>query len=180
MKNLLRRAVILGLIALASSYTPDTAVFARKQPLDRNWQLSVDAADFRRDAKPAPAPQRWRGLIGEYGPDAGILYVLEKDGTLCALFKGAEIESLQEVSKNDFKFPAQGLHAGQHVVFSRDTQGRATLAKIDKVEYSRRQIEPENGAAQLHVKPLRPVQELLKEAQAAQPPRLVPPSGSPR
>jgi len=170
MKNLLKRAVIFGLIALSSYYAPDT-VSAGSQTLHHNWQLSIRSSGFRRDAKPAPAPLRWRGLFGEYGPDPGILYILEKDGALCALFKGAEIECLQEVSKNDFKFPAQGLHAGQHIVFSRDAKGRTTLAKVEKVEYSRRQIEPENGAAQLHVKPLRPVQELLKEARAAQPPK---------
>src|SRR5438552_641602 len=38
-------------------------------------------------AKPSPPPARWRGLIGEYGPDNDLLYVLEKDGKLCALFK---------------------------------------------------------------------------------------------
>ena len=171
MKYLLQRAVIFGLIALTSSYRPGTAASLRDQTLNRNWQQSIGEVGFRRDAKPAPAPLQWRGLIGEYGPDAGILYILEKDGTLCALFKGAEIELLQEVSKNDFKFPAPGQHAGQHVVFSRDAKRRATLAKIEKVEYLRRQIEPEGGAPQLRVEPLRPVKDLLKEAKAAEPPK---------
>ena len=40
--------------------------------------------------KPAPAPARWLGLIGEYGPDSDILYILEKDGKLHASFKRAE------------------------------------------------------------------------------------------
>jgi hypothetical protein len=35
-------------------------------------------------AKPWPAPARWLGLIGEYGPDDDILIILEKDGKLCA------------------------------------------------------------------------------------------------
>src|SRR5260370_868203 len=30
------------------------------------------------NARPLPAPARWRGLIGEYGLDNGILYILEK------------------------------------------------------------------------------------------------------
>ncbi len=37
--------------------------------------------------KPLPAPARWRGLIGEYELDGNTLYILEKDGKLCALFK---------------------------------------------------------------------------------------------
>src|SRR5262249_50405226 len=40
--------------------------------------------------KPAAPPARWRGLIGEYGPDNDIVYVLEKDGRLQALFKRVE------------------------------------------------------------------------------------------
>jgi hypothetical protein len=42
--------------------------------------------------KPAPAPARWLGLIGEYGPDSDILYILEKDGKLSASFKRADAE----------------------------------------------------------------------------------------
>jgi D-alanyl-D-alanine dipeptidase len=121
-------------------------------------------------AKPLPAPERWRGLIGEYGPDNDILIILEKDGRLCALFKGAEIEVLDEVSKNVFKFPVPGPHATQTLTFTRDRNGRATQVAVDAVIDKRRQIEPEAGASQLRVKPLRPVPQLMKEARAAQPP----------
>jgi D-alanyl-D-alanine dipeptidase len=120
--------------------------------------------------KPSPAPTRWRGLIGEYGPENDILVVLEKDGKLCALFKRTDIEPLDEVSKNLFKFPAQGARAGQQLVFTRDANGRATEVGLESVVLKRRQIEPEAGASQLRVKPLRPVSELMKEARAAQPP----------
>src|SRR5438552_6474816 len=57
--------------------------------------------------KPLPAPARWRGLIGEYGPDDNILIILEKDGELAALFKRAQLETLVEVSKNVFHFSNQ-------------------------------------------------------------------------
>jgi len=121
--------------------------------------------------KPLPAPARWRGLIGEYGVDNDILYILEKEGKLCASFKRAEPEPLQEVSRNSFKFTEQGSHAGQKLVFTRDAQGRATQVKVENAEFTRRQIEPEPGTTQLQVKPLRPVPELLKEALIAQPPQ---------
>ena len=42
---------------------------------------------------------------------------------------------------------------------------------LDSVISRRRQIEPEAGANQLRVKPVRPVTELMKEALAAQPPK---------
>ena len=120
--------------------------------------------------KPAPAPQRWRGLIGEYGPDDDVLIVLEKDGKLGAHFKRtSELELLNEVSKNVFSFPAQGPHARQQLIFARDRIGRATQVAIKGVVSKRRQIEPESGN-QLRIKPVRPVAALMKEALAAQPP----------
>lgn len=122
------------------------------------------------ELKPRPAPVRWRGLIGEYGPDDGILYVLENHGRLCVSFKRAESECLDELSKNRFRFSNQTSRAGQLVSFRRDTKGRARQLDVDTNVYKRRQIGPEEGANQLRVSPVRPVPELLKEALAAQPP----------
>lgn len=119
--------------------------------------------------KPLPAAARWRGLIGEYGRDDDVLIILEKDGRLCALFKGGEIEPVDEVSNNVFTFPSPGPHATQHLIFKRDRNGRATQVGVDAVVLKRRQIEPETGN-QLRIKPVRPVAELMKEALAAQPP----------
>jgi D-alanyl-D-alanine dipeptidase len=120
-------------------------------------------------AKPAPAPARWLGLIGEYGPDNDILYILEKDGKLNASFKRAEAEPLREVSRNAFVFSG-GAHANQRVEFTRDARGRATQVKLADTALARRRIEPEAGANQLRVIPVRPVAELIKEALAAKPP----------
>jgi D-alanyl-D-alanine dipeptidase len=114
--------------------------------------------------KPAPAPARWLGLIGEYGPDSDILYILEKDGKLHASFKRAEPESLQEISQNVFAY------GNQRLVFTRDRRGRATQVQLNETTLSRRRIEPEAGANQLRVEPVRPVAELIKEALAAKPP----------
>src|SRR5688572_22502217 len=119
---------------------------------------------------PKPAPARWLGLIGEYGPDSGILYILEKDGKLSASFKRAEAERVREVSRNVFAFSSVGPRANQRLVFTRDRSGHAIRVKLNDTTLSRRQIEPEAGANQLRVEPVRPVPELLKEALAAQPP----------
>jgi D-alanyl-D-alanine dipeptidase len=122
-------------------------------------------------APPPPAPARWRGLIGEYGPDNDILIVLEKDGRLCALFKRSQdFEVLDQVDRNSFKFSVPGPHAQQRLTFERDRQGRAIRAAVDAVVLKRRPIEPESGN-QLRIKPVRPVAELMKEALAAQPPQ---------
>jgi D-alanyl-D-alanine dipeptidase len=137
---------------------------ASLQPQLNNSQPSAPA-----QAKLLPAPARWLGLIGEYGPDDDILIILEKDGKLWASFKRAEPEPLDEITRNVFKFPSPGPHALQQLIFERNRSGRATQVAVDAVILKRRQIEPESGN-QLRVKPLRPVPELMKEARAAQPP----------
>jgi D-alanyl-D-alanine dipeptidase len=136
--------------------------------------------------KPAPAPTRWRGLVGEYGPDNGIVIVLEKDGKLVALFDRKDYRTLREISGNVFQFDVMKPPAGQYAIFKREPSGRATQltigpdprttkqssarnVRLSSTVLSRRQIEPESGN-QLHVQPLRPVRELMKEALAAQPP----------
>lgn len=122
-------------------------------------------------SKPTSAPTRWRGLIGEYGPDDEILMVLEKDGRLCVLFKRSqEFEVLNEVNRNTFKFPIPGPHAEQRLTFERDRTGRATQAAVDATVLPRRNIEPESGN-QLRIKPVRPIAELMREALASQPPQ---------
>src|SRR5437588_1261763 len=130
----------------------------------------INQSSAAAQAKPSPPPARWRGLIGEYGPDNDLLYVLEKDGKLCALFKRVELETLKEVSNNVFKFDVGGAHEGKQLVFTRDIRGQATQVKLDSVTIKRRQVGPEEGAPQLHISPVRPVNELLTEALAAQPP----------
>jgi D-alanyl-D-alanine dipeptidase len=119
-------------------------------------------------SNPAPAPARWRGLIGEYGPDDNIVIVLEKDGGLFALIKRERLEPLTEVSRNAFRFTIQ--NENRPVVFTRDRHGRATQVAFDAVILKRRNIEPESGN-QLRITPVRPIAELMKEALGAQPPQ---------
>src|SRR5436853_2647424 len=82
-------------------------------------------------AKPAPAPARWRGLIGEYGPDDDILIILEKDGRLCALFKRKDLDVLDEVSKGVFRF-SNAAREGWRATFKRDRIGRVTYIEMRK------------------------------------------------
>ena len=121
--------------------------------------------------KPQPAPIGWRGLIGEYGWDHDVLYIFERDGKLWALIEWFEFDPLEQVSENVFKFPNRGLYDGERLIFTRDKNGQATQVKAAEVVFKRRHVGPEEGAAQLRIKPLRPVSELLKEALAAQPPK---------
>ena len=136
-------------------------------------QIVIGGETFKRVdvPKPSPAPDAWRGLIGEYGLDHDILYIFEKDGKLWALIEWFEFDPLEQVSENVFKFPDRGLYDGERLIFKRDKNGRATEVNAASVVFKRRSVGPEDGAAQLRITPVRPVSELLKEAQSAQPPK---------
>jgi D-alanyl-D-alanine dipeptidase len=165
-KRVTSLALMLSLLAWCCSIVVLTSK-ASSAGLRSNKQTSQSSATAQ--TRPLPAPAGWLGLIGEYGPDDGILIIFEKDGKLCASFKRAEPEPLEETTRNVFKFPSPGPHALQHLIFERNQGWRATQVAVDAVILKRRQIEPEAGN-QLRVRPLRPVPELMKEALAAQPP----------
>jgi D-alanyl-D-alanine dipeptidase len=107
------------------------------------------------------------GLIGEYGTDDATLIVLEQGGRLLVQRK-SEADALRELSRNAYEV-ISGPRTRQRVVFTRAAGGRATKMQFGELTFTRRTIEPETGN-QLHIKPLRPVPELMKEALAAQPP----------
>jgi len=120
-------------------------------------------------SKPHPSPGKWSGLIGEYGWDYDILYILENHGKLHALIEWFYLYPLEEVSENVFKFPDHGLYDGEKLVFTRDAAGRATRVEAANVVFKRRPIDGENGLT-FRIKAQRPIEELRREALAAQPP----------
>jgi hypothetical protein len=102
--------------------------------------------------------------------DNDTVIVLERDGTLCALFNRTELAPLQEVSSNSFGFLSPATRAGQRLEFSHNAGGKVTGFTIGSQHYTRRPLGPEEGANQLKVDPLRPVPDLIKEARTAKPP----------
>jgi CubicO group peptidase (beta-lactamase class C family)/D-alanyl-D-alanine dipeptidase len=136
-----------------------------------NDGVRVGADHLKRVAvlKPQPAPDRWRGLMGEYGWDHDTLYILEKDGKLTALIEWYDYYPLQEISANTFKFPAWGLYDGETLTFGRGPDGRATAASLAGVVFKRRKIPGEEQSS-AHIEPLEPVEMLRPKALAATPP----------
>jgi len=120
--------------------------------------------------KPAPAPERFAGLIGEYGWDHNVLFVYEKDGALHALIEWVEIDRLSELSEDVFAFPTDGgLYHGERLVFQRDAHGRATSVTAAGIVFPRRALQGED-AETFTIELSRPVEELRREALAAEPP----------
>lgn len=135
--------------------------------------LSYSGQVFKRVAvpKPSPCPEKWLGLIGEYGWDHNVLFIYEKDGRLYALVEWIEINPLEEESPDVFRLPSSGcMYHGEKVVFTRDGSGKATRAEFAGIVFRRRPLVGENGST-FRIRPLRPVEELRREARAASPPR---------
>lgn len=105
------------------------------------------------------------GLIGEYGPDNGVLYILESNGKLATLSNGHEYKPLDSIAHDHFR-DAQG----EDVFFVRESNGVATQVKIGSRVFERRPIGPAEGQV-FRITPLRPVGVLRAEALKEQPPQ---------
>jgi D-alanyl-D-alanine dipeptidase len=141
---------------------PDTKII----PLDGGLRVVDTVLKRVEEPKPAPSPDRFAGLIGQYGWDHDILYVLERAGKLGVLIEWFEYDPLEQQSSDSFKFPAHGLYGGETAVFARDSSGRATQVKIGAVIFKRRE-----EATGLQVHPTEPIEELRRRALAEKPPQ---------
>jgi D-alanyl-D-alanine dipeptidase/CubicO group peptidase (beta-lactamase class C family) len=121
--------------------------------------------------RPAPAPERWRPLIGEYGWDHNTLYIYEAGGALHALIEWFFAYPLQETADTVFAFPERGgLYDGERLIFRRGPDGRISEVEAASVRWARRAVGPADGV-QLRITPRRPVPDLMREARQASPPR---------
>ena len=111
----------------------------------------------------------WSGLIGEYGWDYNVLYILEREGRLTALIEWFFEYPLTQITDDAYAFPASGLYAGERITFTRDASGRATVARAAGVPFSRRTWIGEDGGI-FRITPMKPVAALLAAALAARPP----------
>jgi len=109
-------------------------------------------------------------LIGEYGWDHNVLYILEEEGRLCALIEWFYYYPLKEVSDNVFEFPdGYGLYHGENLKFARGADGVATEVVAAEVRFVRREVGTKDGET-FKITPVRPIDELRVAALAASPP----------
>jgi len=155
-----------------TGWMTDDAVSARTPVAWNEGTLTFRETEFQRapGQLPPPIPDRWRSLIGEYGWDHNVLYVLERDEQLYALIEWFFLYPLVEVDTDVFAFPKSGLYDGERLLFSRDAQGRVTQVEAASVAFPRRPIDGENGKT-FRITPVRPVEELRAATLAASPPK---------
>ncbi|HUQ68460.1 MAG TPA: serine hydrolase [Planctomycetaceae bacterium] len=132
---------------------------------------SIDGETWTRQRVPCPPepPDKWRGLIGEYGWDHNELFILEDQGRLYALIEWFFRYPLTELSPSEFAFPDDGgLYHGERLIFKRDKNGQATHVVAAEVKFVRRDLP--GSDATFRITPQKPVDELRQIAMAAQPP----------
>lgn len=139
-------------------------------------RLEIEGQAFERldslAGAPQSPPERWRGLIGEYGRDHNVLFVYERDGRLRALIEWLEDNLMSEIPDREdtFAFPAQGsMYHDENLRFERDPSGMAVRAWVGPVAFERRSLGGESGDT-FRIDPVRPVAELRRLAFAASPP----------
>jgi D-alanyl-D-alanine dipeptidase len=153
--GLSRGAALAALLLSAACYSAASAPAPGSSPL----------ALAQGETAPPPPPARWLPLIGEYGPDSAVTIVLERAGQLW-LHAGAVETPLVEQGDGVF---ASAREPGRRVVFRRDSGQRVEQLEVAGATLARRQVGPESGN-QLVITPIRPIDELRREALAAQPP----------
>lgn len=133
--------------------------------------LRIDETSYHRVPlkRPLSAPEKWKGLIGEYGWDHNTLFILEREGRLWALIEWVFLYPLAELGPDAFAFPATGLYHGEKLIFRRNNRGQAESVEAASVVFQRRPVGVESGRT-FRIEPIRPVDALLQSAIAAKPP----------
>lgn len=149
----------------------DSLGFGIDVKLQDGGKLTLGDAAFARipETPPNDIPQRWKGLIGEYGWDHNVLYILEDEGRLYALIEWFYYYPLKEVSENVFEFPDYGLYHGEGLKFTRGPDGVATEVNAAEVRFVRREVGTKDGET-YKITPVKPIDELRAAALAASPP----------
>ncbi|MEO8881226.1 MAG: M15 family metallopeptidase, partial [Gemmatimonadaceae bacterium] len=137
----------------------------------RGDTLVTEGRRFVKVASPKPAPPSaaLQKLVGEYGWNYDVLYILEERGHLEALIEWFFQSPLTRKTDSTFAFPAASLYDAEPVSFSFDSQGAVSGLHVGKLWFPRRAVGPASGN-QLVVTPVRPIAELERDARAGSPP----------
>jgi len=152
--------VVDGRLAHGTRLTPQA---------DGSIQIGSRVYRYVDRAKPDAAPSKWTGLIGEYGWDYDVLYVLEHEGKLHALIEWFYLYPLEQVAPDRFAFPSAGLYDGEQLRFVRKSpETPATAVDLGGLQFPRRPVGLNEGT--FRITPVKPIAELRALASTALPP----------
>jgi D-alanyl-D-alanine dipeptidase len=116
--------------------------------------------------KPPDAPQQWKQLLGEYGPEASAVIVLEKSAKLIIRKESGDELTLQADGRSNDFISIDPHGAMTPVRFTLDASFRPISISFGERTLPRRRLGLDEGNV-FRITPVRPVDELRKEALAA-------------
>jgi CubicO group peptidase (beta-lactamase class C family)/D-alanyl-D-alanine dipeptidase len=148
----------------------DRLLFGPRLRVRDDGKIEMDSRVLNRiaDHIPMEPPQRWAGLIGEYGWDHDVLYVLERDGVLHALIEWFFLYPLEQIEPDVYAFPKSGLYDGERLRFVRGADGTASAVDLGGIRFERRPAGLHSGT--FRITPVVPLDELRRAAESATPP----------
>lgn len=121
---------------------------------DRNgwgWKITPSASGiiahgntdevYRRvgEAPEAPVPPEWSKLLGEYGWDFNMLYIMDRNSQLTALLE-MEYIPLRKASAEVWELPPDSLYDHEKLMFVLDNSGCPMQIKVGEVVFPRRSV----------------------------------------
>jgi D-alanyl-D-alanine dipeptidase len=164
-----RRPVVLALAAASLIACGGKKADRRPAPERLDDWTQQFLLEFGRE--PDTVPTKWHALIGEYGTDTiKRWFVLERDKRLWVMDQYKYYVPLTERSDSVFQAPVAPVPVQGDVRFH-IVDGAVQSLQVGDVVMPRRQLgEPAPGVPQLKITPLRPIDDLRREALAASPP----------
>lgn len=133
--------------------------------------LSYQGKNYVRmeEIPPPAAPPEMEELIGEYGEDHNILFILERNQRLYALIEWFYYYPLQQAEKDVFKFPDYGLYHGEGLSFIRNESGEIDSVVAAGIPFAKREVGTTDGVT-FKIQRQLPIDELRELANDATPP----------
>jgi len=127
-------------------------------------------AQVRPSGPPPEPPAALRPFVGDYAAGADTFSVLEDSGRLRLLRWHGEGRMLASATDSTFEVAASARGPASTLAFHRGADGRVTGLALDGRVLERLRFGPEDGTS-FRITPVRPPEELAREALAATPPR---------
>ena len=137
-----------------------TARASPSRPTARRSPWATTCSRAPRRPCPCALPDRWKGLVGEYGWDHDTLYILEEEGKLHALIEWFTSYPLQEEGPDRYRFPAWGLYDNETLIFTPRRRKAAPPRWWRPTSPGSGATSSPRRAAPSASQPLRPVPEL--------------------
>ena len=164
-RTVLYRLAVAGTLAFSlGCYKKRTPPSPRPDP----WAMELQVLFGR---EPDSTPTRWKPLIGEFGADTlKRWYVIERDKRLWIVDHFKNYSPLDEKSDSVFSAPVMPVPVSGEVRFHMDSTGRAASVQVGDLVMPRRYEFPSPGIPQLRITPVRPIDDIRREALAMTPP----------